>query len=485
MNCISFVGKGGATATRVLAVAAFAFMAWAPAYAQVPVVGGDSRSLGALVENQALVTVVLKGGARDPNQRVKGVESDRLIVEGRTGLRNVYLFSDIQEIRVQQDEVEARPRINVTRALNSSEQAILARAIERLAEIYEASEGDQFMRLLSAGILAASDPVAASVMTSSSSGGTISARIADARNYLEELTETNDVETAVLAATHLWYAGYPERAQALVGPALDSPRRRVRIAGAELAGLVGDSSVQGTLLRMLDDRSADLSAPAAVALARLGNRDIIPQVLDMAMELSDEKGRAAVRALTLLGGPDVVQQVKQRIEKAQNVPRFRLAMVLYNLDDPQGERMLSKEYLNVPSLARDAAIALAKKGNVSGLDYLRNLLDQRYDETLENMMFRARAAAALIEGGDLWAVSVIQEAMRNPNPLVRLMACAYIAEAGHRSLLTVLQPAISEGQVPPVAVMGSAAALAIADSGFHERITSDPLDADLQALVKR
>src|SRR5690606_32838493 len=181
---------------RVLAVAAFAFMAWAPAYAQVPVVGGDSRSLGALVENQALVTVVLKGGARDPNQRVKGVESDRLIVEGRTGLRNVYLFSDIQEIRVQQDEVEARPRINVTRALSSSEQAILARAIERLAEIYEASEGDQFMRLLSAGILAASDPVAASVMTSSSSGGTISARIADARNYLEELTETNDVETA-------------------------------------------------------------------------------------------------------------------------------------------------------------------------------------------------------------------------------------------------------------------------------------------------
>jgi HEAT repeat protein len=139
-----------------------------------------------------------------------------------------------------------------------------------------------------------------------------------------------------------------------------------------------------------------------------------------------------------------------------------------------GEQLLAREFLEVASLAREAAMALSARGNARGLEYLRARLDERMDVTAENAKFRARAAGALIEGGDRWAVSILQEALRSDNPDVEIYACDVISRTGNRPLLTAVLPAI-ESTDPGVAVAACRAAFGITNQDFRERwITAWP-----------
>src|SRR5690606_23848227 len=130
---------------------------------------------------------------------------------------------------------------------------------------------------------------------------------------------------------------------------------------------------------------------------------------------------------------------------------------------------------------RFAAMALARRSHADGLQYLRDKLDERFDITKENYIFRAKAAGALIEGGDRWAVTVLQDALRQEDPEIQMATCEVISDTGQRFLLPSLQPAI-ESRHPAVAWMASLAALSVADAEFHNRVT-DPTSIDYEGVM--
>jgi HEAT repeat protein len=455
-----------------VAVCVAALCLAAPAFAQVPLTDAGGAQLTDLVGSPTMVTVVLKSGAEDPNLNVTGLGPNYVATKAADGTHNVYLFSDLKEIRVQGGRVEAaETKVNIGRALSASERTVVTRAVDRAAEIFQASKDDQATKMMAAALLVGNRSVAQTILTvggEAANAGQITKDIDAAHEYLKQLAVSNDPPTALMAGISLYLANDPESAKPAVSPGLEGSSRQARSMAAELAGLVGDTSATNTLMTMVRDRAADVSAPAAVALARLGNREIIPTLLEMLGDINGDKGDAAVLGLATLGGEDVIEQLKAMLDHAQSVERFRIAIVLFRLRDPMGEQLLAREFLEVASLAREAAMALAAKGNARGLEYLRGKLDERMDETAENLKFRARSAGVLIEGGDRWAVSVLQEALRSENPEVEIYACNVISRSANRSLLTSVQPAI-ESADPGVAISACRAAFGITNQEFRTR----------------
>ncbi len=97
-------------------------------------------------------------------------------------------------------------------------------------------------------------------------------------------------------------------------------------------------------------------------------------------------------------------------------------------------------------------------------------------------------AAALIEGGDVQAKSVLQELLRmtiddifakgrasdkaykrQTLTIAQVATCNLIASIGTRNLLSLCQPAI-ESMIPEVATAASEAAVAIAHPEYQERL---------------
>lgn len=481
MNCTSLWRAQGGIGARTLAIAAVAAFIVLPAFAQVSVTGGGNATLQDLVGSPTMVTIVLKNSnAEDPNLHVVEVDDNLLITKSQDGTRNVYLLDNIKEVRVQGEVVQApRSQVKVSRALSMSDRSVVERAMARTLEVYQGSAENQGLKMMAAGLLAGNENVAGDIVAVSSataSGGDVLKSIEEAHSYLVELASSNDPSTALLASMHLYFAGDFENAKKAIGPAMGGSSRQARILAAEIAGLIGDRSVEDRLLSMVRDRSADVSAPAAVALARLGNREIIPILLDMLGDINTQKGDAAITGLSMLGGEDIVEQMKLMLKNAQTVPRFRMAMVLFKLHDPTGEQLLAREFLKVSSLARESALVLAARGNARGIEYLRARLDERMDEVAENYMFRASAAGALIMGDNRWAVSVIQETLRTNMPQVEAHSCYVVAFVGTRSLLSVVHPSI-ESTNPVVALMAASAAFSIVNPDYHERFVNAGPDA--------
>lgn len=414
----------------------------------VQVSGGAGVSLRELVGSDDLVTVILQQG-QEKNVRVVDVGPDYVAVESANGTRNAYKFAAIQEIRVQGGKMSGAGKGKKRHIISETEQNILNRALARTREVFETST-DQDVKMAAAALLSANDNAAA-------------------HDYLVQLASVNDVATAVRAATFLYLAGDSDHAARAAKAGLDSSNRPLRARAASLAGLAKVSAAQNALLTMLRDRSADASAPAAIALARIGNRESIPTLVDMIQDSNDVKGDAAVTALSTLGGADVEKLMLGLLDKIQNRPRFRVALVLYRLGNSEGERLLEREYLNVPGLAREAAVTLARNGNAAGLNFLRKKLEEPMDETADNFIWKATAAGALVEGGDSWARSHLQDTLRRDNVTIKTATCREIGRIGESSLMTVLQPAF-ESSEPTVVLAATQAALAIADADFHARL---------------
>jgi HEAT repeat protein len=235
-------------------------------------------------------------------------------------------------------------------------------------------------------------------------------------------------------------------------------------------------------MMMARDRAAEISAPAAVALARLGNREVLPILLDMLTDPNDVKGRAAVGGLIILGGEDVVEQMRSMSAKAESLSKFRMAIVLNGLNDPLGPRAAAQ---GVPggAVPSPGSPRWRWRGGATptGCSTCGDKLDERFDITKENYIFRAKAAGALIEGGDRWAVTVLQDALRQEDPEIQMATCEVISDTGQRFLLPSLQPAI-ESRHPAVAWMASLAALSVADAEFHNRVT-DPTSIDYEGVM--
>jgi len=441
---------------RNLLAAALLILAAALASAQVPVVGGKGARLSDIAGTDTLVTVVLKGsGAADPNLKIRAISDTLLSLESESGRRSHYLLSDIQEVRVQGSVMtEKRLDTLADRGLTAEQQMVVNRAVERAKEIFDAAAGNQPLRMWAAEVLA----VAGNDEQKQS-----------ALEYLTALATGNDLRTALDAAHHLVLAGSPPATGELVTQGLNSGDRQVRASAARLAGLTQDPSGKSQLHQMLRDRASDISVPAINALAWLGDRDIIPTLLELIVERNEDKANAAADALITLGGDDVIEQMKLKLPDAEGRARFRVVRVLDALGDPQGRSLMRDEMLKVPSLQFDSAIILARQGDAESMQILRERLAQRYDPYQEVLTHRAQATAALIEAGDRTNIGVFQELLRIGMPEINLLVLRLIGLLDLRSLLPVTQPVI-ESPEQEVAIAACQAAAALAHADYRARL---------------
>ena len=418
--------------------------------AQVPVRGPGNVTLRQLEGSPTLVTVVLRGEreVRDPNLRIKSVLGHGIVVETATGDEHTYLFDSISAIQVQGDVVE-RPalRLPLVGALRTEDQQIVNRATNRVRDLFEQSTDNQELRMNAAVILR---------LQGESAG-------VEALDYLNQLAETNDLQTQLEAAQRLYLAG-EEVSEQVINTGLMSGNRRVRIMAIELAGLTGYQDGTPMLMQALNDRSDELSTPAAIALARMGNREIIPRLLNLITEPSERKGTASIESLTMLGGNEVIEQMRVMLSSAQTLARFRMAQVLFRLEDPNGRRILQETIQNVPTLALEAAIHLAEVRDEPAMTYLRRRVAQRDDPTEANLMQRARMAAAMMSGNDPNAIAQFQELLRGELAVVKTAVCDLVLELGDRRLLVILQPVL-ESTEREVALR---AAMTVAGFGYPQ-----------------
>jgi HEAT repeat protein len=296
----------------------------------------------------------------------------------------------------------------------------------------------------------------------------------DALDYLIELALSNSINAQLSAGLGLHLAGVqlPEdklKLSDLVQRGLESGNRQAKSQAAQLAGLTGNTTVTSTLLTLLQDRNPAQSSPAAMALARLGVRESIPQLLGMLEARSEEKGDAAAAALVVLGGEDVVQQMNIQYPKAQGFGKFRIARVLFELGDEAGKKEINYFFRDVYMLALEAAKLLAAKGDFDAMSDLQGRLNERMDESDEGLMEYTGIAVALLKGGDTTAQAVLQQVLRKESVPARVDVCHGLVDVGNRRLMPLIQSSLESRELQ-LAVEACASAIALGNPEFRERI---------------
>ncbi|HDP35892.1 MAG TPA: HEAT repeat domain-containing protein [Candidatus Hydrogenedentes bacterium] len=422
------------------------------ATAEIEILGSDRPvSLEEIAGTTTLITVTFKdSGARDNNLKLLETHPDRIIVYTSKGEIIPYLKESIESITLQDGTVERRrfPEME-SQVLRAEHQRVVDRAWTRIREVYNEANDDQQLRIHAAVCMALIND-------------------ADAHNYLRQLAESNDIITQLEAAGALYLAGdiIPE---VLLKQGLESGNRNARAMAASLAGLTEFEQGVEYLNTLFQDRAVQLSTPATRALARLGQTKIIPRVLDMLGELHEDKGEAAIFALTKLADEQVIEKLKFKLLEADGIMRFRIVRILHNLGDPLGEDELRYIYKNFPTLTPEVALLLAKDGDWEATQYLRNRLARREDPTIPNLQYRARNAQALLESGDPSAMAVFQELLRSDEPEVYRFVFELMVELGNPRLITLLQPGV-ETINKDFAFGACQTVIALAHASFRERL---------------
>lgn len=412
--------------------------------------GGGGATLSGIAGSDTLVTVVLKAGASDPNLKVMEVRSETVSFETVKGTETVYRLADIDHVQVQGDVVERRaPVVLGNVALRPEDQQIVDRASARAAELFNSSKDNQDLRIQAAAYMAFDGNE-------------------EATEYLTSLAESNNMPTRIAAARALYLAG-KELPGNLIREGLESNNRNIRADAAVLAGLFEDQSSSGILMAMFNDRSAQYSAPAAIALARLGNREIIPGLFDMVGSISDEKNDAGVRALILLGGEDVIESAKYRLDETSGLERFRLVQVLFALGDDAGRKALIQIFHEELTITPEAALLLAGDNYYEASQYLQERLKRREDDTPENLAYRIRNAHAIVSSGDNSAVYVFQDILRSDAGPIKEDALRLIAKTGDRTMLKLIQTSIANVD-PELSMVACETAMAIANPTYRQRL---------------
>jgi HEAT repeat protein len=431
---------------RATAAALFvSVMGMIPAGA-VDVKGGDGNvSMSNITGTPTLVTVVLKGGAKDPNLQVVEVVGETISFTSERGDRVNYQSGDIDHLAIQGTVVaRVTPVVTSNVALRPEDQRIVDQASTRVAELFQNSKDNQDLRIRAAACMAADGNK-------------------EAEQYLTSLAESNNLQARIDAARGLYLAGKPLPGS-VIKDGLESNNRNIRAAAAVLAGLFKDESATPELMTMLNDRSAQFAAPAGIALARLGNREIIPQLFSMLGSNSDEKNKAGVEGLIILGGA-----AKYRLKEVDGLERYRLIYVLFRLGDEEGRKAAIRVFNEELTIKPEAALVLAADKYWEATQYLQERLKRREDATPENLTYRARNAAAIMAGGDPSAVYVFQELLRSESPESKIQVLRLIGDSGDRSLLKLMPASISNVDMN-VSIEASNAAMAVANRGFRERL---------------
>ena len=418
---------------------------------QVKLVGADGNTLQDLAGSDTLVTVVLKdSGAKDMNLHVTEVHPTYFKVIGKKGGEVPYLYESVAEVQVQGKVVPVKKSVLENSSVLTAEQrTIVDRAWTRVEEIFAQETEAQELRMTAAMFLAADK------------------RNEDALKYLKLLSESNDLETQLNACFALYIVG-EEVPQELIRLGLESGSRTVRAQAAILSGLTGYRDAIPVINAMLQDRASELSAPAARALIKLNNREIIPKLMEMLGGLNEEKAHIAILGLVTFGGEEITETLRLRAEEAEGMEWFRLAQALYRLGDPQGKKMLLQAFKEFPTLQPKAALFLGREEEYEATQYLRQRLARRENETVPNHIYRACNAASLFESGDPAALAVFQKLLAESESGVKVVVCSLVAELNNRRLLTVLQSVI-ENVDTEVSLAASWAAIALSLPELRER----------------
>ncbi len=439
----------------------FVFLMIAVSFAIVPYAHGDIQILGAekaislndIAGTETLITVTFKSsGAQDKNLKLLEVHDDRIIVLPSRGESIPYLIDSVESITLQNGVVERRhmPEMEA-QVLRAEHQRVVDRAWVRIREIYNEAHDDQELRIHAAVCLALINDE-------------------EAHNYLRQLAESNDIITQLTAAGALYVAG-DQIPPSLLQQGLESGNRNARAMAASLAGLEGFEKGIEFLNALFQDRAVQLSCPATRALARLGQKRIIPRVMEMLHELHEDKGQAAIFALTKLadGDDEVIHQLKMKLLDAEGMIRYRIVRILYNLGDPEGTVELKNIFENLPTLTPEVALLLAKDNDWDATQYLRNRLSRREDPTIPNLKYRAENAQALLASGDASAMAVFQELLRNEEPEVYKHVFVQMTELKETRLITLLQPGV-ETIDRDFAFGACQTVIALANAPFQERL---------------
>lgn len=420
--------------------------------AQVPVTGVSNTSLQDLEGTDTPVTVVLKNGAQDSNCRIVHADDRLLTVISANGERNPYLMKDVQEIRVQEGKVEEKPfQLSSKRALSSIQKGYFEEANRRAQEIFDAATDNQTMRMNAAAILVFNNNT-------------------EARDYLANLIEANDLRTALEAIMRMYVAGEDISGYAQIQDGLDHGDLNIRRLAIVLAGASGNTGYINALTTHADSARAEIAAPAIKALARLGHDAVVPQALNQLGSVNRELREAAVFALVELGDESTVETLWNRVEASELYERYNIARVLYHLDGQEASGLLYDQMRNVPTVARPAGIILASHGEYEARVWLDDELAERYDTTRRNILCRAEMTAALVQGGNRRSISIFQELLREEEPWILEAALAHITLIGEPFLMTVAVPLVQNPN-HSVATAACQAVMACADTGFKERLT--------------
>ena len=427
--------------------------------AGVTVVGGGKATLGDIAGTNTLVTVVLKSGASDPNQSVVSVHDGHFSVMNSKGERSHYSFDQVREVRIQGGVIHVEEPSFMKKAghqagLTGQQKKIVLRALSRAQEVFGASSSNQPMKMDASEIIMVGDEEEPAQK---------------ARAYLESLVTGNDLGTAVAAALRLYLAGDSELAATVVQSGMSSGDRRVSGSASELAGLVQiqDEEVRYALARLFQDRMADFSVPASHALARLGDRSIIPGLVAMLREKNEDKVLAAVFGLTTLGGDEVIEAVRPELDRLEGRGKYYAVRVLYGCGDPEGKTML-RAYLDSATLKNETALVLAPEGDIKAMQTLRDFLGERYERTEDMYIRRAKAVAGLVKGGELAHLSVLQDLLRSDQTGVIVAAYDIIGGLGRSSLIPLIRPGI-ESPEPASALAACRATIELAFPEYRER----------------
>lgn len=427
--------------------------------AQVRVTGAAAK-LSDLAGSPTLVTVVLKGGAKDSNLRVAEIHGETIHFVTEKGEQAIYTAASIEEIQVQGGAVEKKEVPLLKDVLAPGDKLVVERAYARAQEVFASANDKQNLKLDAATLLAL--------------GGN-----EDAKKYLQLLAGSGEIETELAAAEAMFLAGM-EVPDTLLRRGLESGNRIAKGKAAELSGLTKYSAAGALLVRLALDRSWEVSAPACRAVARLGNNEIAPQLISGLNERNDEKAAAVMWSMLRLGDKDLVPQLKMRLADLQGVEKYRAVYCIYRLGDPEGKRMMLDIISSMPTLALQASIVLGGDGDVSSMDTLRQRLRRREDETEENFINRARTAAALIRGGDPTAKGVLQDLVRSDKAPVREATFREIVRLNNRTMLSLIQSSI-ENVDPAISMEAATTAVALGNSDFRARLMD--LRAEEEAAI--
>lgn len=472
----------------VFAVGIFSILAASAAFAQLPVIGGEGMTLEDLVDSSSLVTVVLKSGAVESNLKITAVYDRHFNATGANGKFKPFLLEQVQEIRVQSGEVQQTTLDpEELTALRPEDQEVLIQAETQAEKVYQISDDVLPLKMRSAALIGHFGN-------------------SDVLNYLRRRLSGNDLQQALDAGIALYVAGASEQSYedivTIVRRGLQSVNRNVRASALRLAGLVQYEGAESNVVDLLRDRTAEIYVPAALAAGRLKIERAVPKLIEGLESLNDDKGEAAVVALTKIGGPEVVAELKSRLDRLHGFERFRAVRVLYRLGDEDAKREMADTYLydvafRNPRLEVKPAFILARNGNWEATNILIEELQQVDDPILENLQYRARAAMALVAGGHLQAVAEVQNLLKltensvivpgatagdrqNRRKLLiiklRDQICRLAAEYPSRRLIPVIQPVVrSSTDDASVILSACEAVVAISDAEYRMRLLESRL----------